>query len=156
MSLIPWKNKSASSIESNPWGDLRTEMNRLFDSVVREPFGSLAESFANGWGPSIDVSEDASDVTVRVELPGVKPDDIDLTVTGNRLIIKGEKKDSIEKQDRDYSQRETRFGTFSRSLELPVLVDSNDVNADFNHGVLTVRIKKSPQTSARKINVNPS
>jgi HSP20 family protein len=157
MSIIPWKNKTTDSVTSreSPLAEIRTEVNRLFDSFLREPFGALSDSF-NSWGrwsPALDVSQSDTAVTVRAEVPGVDPSDIDITVTGDRLTIAGEKKETVEKKDQDAFHRESRFGSFSRSLQLPTSVDPQQVTAEYANGVLTVTLKKTPAATAKKIPV---
>ena len=158
MSLIPWKNKSGDLSEgrSSPLGDIRSEVNRLFDSFLREPFGSLSDSVASWgrWAPSLDVAENDTTVTVRAELPGVDPKEIDITVTGDRLTISGEKKETIEDKDRGVYHRETRYGNFSRTLQLPTGVDVQKISADYANGVLTVTLQKTPAARAKKIPIS--
>jgi HSP20 family protein len=157
MSLVPWKNKSGDGSQNrlSNMGDFRSEVNRLFDSYLREPFGALSES-VNTWGrwaPSLDLSESNTAVTVRAEVPGVDPKDIDITVTGDRLTIAGEKKETVEKKDRDAHYTESRYGSFSRTVQLPASVDPNDVVAEHANGVLTITLKKTPAAMAKKIPV---
>jgi HSP20 family protein len=157
MSIIPWKNKTTESGTSreSPLAEIRTEVNRLFDSFLREPFGSLSDSF-NSWGrwsPALDVSQSDTTVTVRAELPGVDPNEIEITVTGERLTIAGEKKETVEKKDQDAFHRESRFGAFTRTLQLPTSVDPQQVTAEYANGVLTVTLKKTPAATAKKIPV---
>jgi HSP20 family protein len=161
MSLIPWKNKSSELQEGRGWpsgwptDDFRTEINRLFDSYWREPFGALGESMNNWgrWSPTLDVSESDTHITVRAEVPGVDPKELEITVTGDRLTIAGEKKETIEKKDQDTSYRESRYGSFSRTVKLPTSVDSQHVSAEHANGVVTITLKKTPSATAKKIQV---
>jgi HSP20 family protein len=154
MALIPWgKGKSGGEVS---WvNDLRSEMDRVFDRFLREPWGSMSESFgfSGQFAPSLDVSETANEVTVQAELPGVDPKDLDITVTGERLTISGEKREESEKKEKNYHHREIRSGSFSRTVQLPAGVDPQQVTAEHKNGTLTIRIKKSEQAAARKINV---
>ena len=97
MSLIPRGNRKSGG-DLSLLADLRSEMNRVFDSFVREPFGSMAESFGWGgqFGPSVDISETDKEITLLAELPGVDPKDLDITVTADRITISGEKKETVE------------------------------------------------------------
>src|SRR5262245_15001317 len=160
MSLVPWKSKSAETPEgrSSPIAEFRSEVNRLFDSFLREPFGALSESVASWgrWSPALDVSESDTEVTVRAEVPGIDPKDLDITVTADRLTVSGEKKETIEKRDRDVSHRESRYGSFSRTVPLPTSVDPQHVTAEYSHGVLKVTLKKTPSAKAKKIQVKSS
>ncbi len=157
MAFIPWKNKSDQSPDGglSPMGELRSEMNRLFDTFLREPFGTLSESLNSfgRWAPALDVAETDKAITVRAELPGVDPKEIDITITGDRLTISGEKKETVERKDKDYSHRESHYGSFSRSVQLPTEVDPQQVNAEYDNGVLTVTLQKAPGTVAKKIQV---
>jgi HSP20 family protein len=155
MSLIPWGNRKGAGGELSPLNDLRSEINRVFDSFFREPFGAMTESF--GWGqlaPSLNVSETDNEVTVHAELPGVDPKDLDITVTADRITISGEKKETIEKNEANYHHKEIRSGKFSRTVTLPNGIDTENVAADHKNGVLTVRLKKSQAAAAKKISVN--
>src|SRR5947207_2861712 len=102
MSLIPWKNKrkDGNGSELAPLGELRHEMDRLFDNFMRDPWGSMTETFGGRrqWLPTIDVAEDDTEVTVRAELPGVDPNDLEVTVTDNVPTLSGEKKERTEKK----------------------------------------------------------
>src|SRR4051794_31430815 len=113
MSIIPWRNKSTDTpcSRESPMGEIRSEVNRLFDSFLREPITALSDSLSWGrWSPMLDITQSDTAVTVRAEVPGVDPKDIDITVTGDRLTIAGEKRESIEKKNQDVCQRESRFG----------------------------------------------
>jgi HSP20 family protein len=152
MSLIPWRNKRHETRgELAPLTEFRHEVDRLFDSFLREPLGWSERGWNDLWNPSLDVSEDEKSVTVKVEVPGVKPDDINLSVTGNTLVISGEKKESQERKGDGFYHTERRFGSFRRNVMLPPGVDGDKVTADYAQGVLTVRLEKSPEAMPRKI-----
>jgi HSP20 family protein len=155
MALIPWGNRKSSSGDLSLLSDLRTEMNRVFDSFFREPFGAISESFGFGdqFAPMLDISETETDITLQAELPGVDPKDLDITVLADRLTISGEKKEALEKTEQNYHHKEIRSGKFSRSVPLPSGVDTQNVTADYKNGVLTVRLKKAEASAARKISV---
>jgi HSP20 family protein len=153
MSLIPWGDRKTSGGEMSALNDLRREMNRVFDNFFREPLNAMSESF--GWGgeyaPSMDLSETDKDITVHAEIPGVDPKDLDITVTGDRITISGEKKETIEKSEKNYRHKEIRSGRFSRTVTLPAEVDTQNVSAEHKNGVLTVRLKKSESAATKKI-----
>jgi HSP20 family protein len=130
-------------------------MDRLFDSFMRDPFGSLADSLgaARPWSPAIDVAEDDQQVVVRAEVPGVDPKDLEITVSGNRLVLSGEKKETHEKKDKDIYHAESRFGSFRRSIELPSGLDTENVVAEHAHGVVTITLKKAPTAAAKRIEI---
>jgi len=160
MGLIPWKNKAGETPEGrlSPLTEFRSEVNRLFDSFLREPIESLSDSVGawSRWTPALDVTESDSAVTVRAELPGIDANDLEISVTGNRLTIAGEKKETVERKDQDVSHRESRYGSFSRSVVLPAAVDQEKVSAEYVDGVLTVTLNKTPAATAKKIPVKVS
>jgi HSP20 family protein len=160
MALIPWKNKrhSQNGGEVTPYAplmELRTEMDRLFDSLLRDPWGSLTEGFGGdrAWLPAVDVSESDQEVTIRAEIPGIDPKDLDISVSGNRLTLAGEKRDQTEKQGKNFYHAESRYGAFRRTIELPSGVDPNQITAEHSNGVVTVRLKKTQAATAKKIEV---
>ena len=158
MSLIPWRNKHQETQRGDlaPLSEFRREVDRLFDSFLREPFSWPDWSFAGPWNPSLDVRETDDAVTVRAEVPGVKPDDINISVTGNMLTLSGEKKETEEKQGNGFRHSERRFGSFRREIALPPGIDADKVTADYAHGVLTVKIAKSPEAAPKRIPVKAS
>jgi len=103
--------------------------------------------------PALDVYEDKQDLIVKVEIPGLSKDDIDLTIEGNTLTIKGEKKKEHEIKEEDYYRSERVFGSFSRSIELPADVKTDKVNASFKDGVLEVRLPKTEEAKKNIVKV---
>ena len=157
MSLIPWRNKlrEREGEEPSPLAALRSEVDRLFDSFVREPFGALDWPFGSErrWAPVIDIAENDEEVTIQAELPGIEPDNLEVNISGNQLVLSGEKKESREKSGKDFYHSERRFGAFRRSIPLPDVVDPEKVNAEYVNGVLTIHLKKSPAGAAKRIEV---
>ncbi|NOY78434.1 MAG: Hsp20/alpha crystallin family protein [Calditrichaeota bacterium] len=146
MAIVRWR----------PAGDLlgiRDEMNRLFDDF----FGSLPEKFgaetgAEGvWMPAVDISETEHDLVVTAELPGVKKDDIKLSVQDNMLTIKGEKKQQKETKDENYHRIERTYGAFQRTFTLPAIVDASKIKATFKDGVLKIRLPKREEAKTKEI-----
>jgi HSP20 family protein len=129
-------------------------MERLFDSFMRDPGAVLDWSFGRrGWEPTVDVAENDQEVTVRAEVPGIKPEELTVTVSGKQLVLAGEKKEESEDQGKGYHRVESRYGSFRRSIPLPEVVDQNQVEAEYANGVLTIRLKKSPAAAPKKIEV---
>jgi len=153
MALIPWRNKGRDGALA-PLSDLKQEIDRMFDAFTRDPWSSLSEPGANRpWVPPVDIAENDQEVTVRAEVPGVDPKELDISVTGSRLTISGEKKETTERKEKDCYQTETRFGSFTRSVELPSDVDTSAVSAEHVNGVLTIRMKKTAAAAKKKIEV---
>jgi len=153
MSLIPWRTKhpEESTAQSPALGGFRGEMDRLFDSFVRDAFNWGAGG--DTWGPPLDVEETEKEVHVRAELPGVKAEDLDISIAHGALIISGEKKESQEKHERGYFYQERRYGNFHREVPLPTAVDEEHVVAEFKDGVLSVCLQKASAALPRKIPV---
>lgn len=157
MNLIPRKDKPEESGrgELSPMVALRHEMDRLFDSFFREPIGALdwPRWVSDKWLPAVDVAENDKELTIRAELPGIDPKDLDVTVTGSQLVLSGEKRESSEHDEKDFHQCETRYGSFRRVIPLPEGVDTEHVDAQCANGVLTLRLQKTAPTATKRIEV---
>jgi len=139
------------------WGNvdqlanLRDEINRLFDL----PYGeSERESEFFGWAPPMDVYEDKDNLVVRAELPGMKKEDIEISLHQGSLVISGERKLESEDEDGDSSRSERFFGRFQRALELPKPVDATAVSASYKDGILTVTLPKTEESKPKQITVS--
>jgi HSP20 family protein len=131
---------------------LRQAMDRLFEDSFVTPFNWRNVS-GETLTPPIDVHETPEEVVVTASLPGIKPDDVQITMTGQTLTLRGEFK-SDEKIERDqYLYRERRFGTFNRTLQLPVRVEGDRAEATFEEGVLRLRIPKAEEVKPRQIQI---
>jgi HSP20 family protein len=159
MSLIPFRTKRSTGME--PGGlatlaDFRNEMNRMFEGFFSRPLpvSSWFETIEPGqWLPAVDMTESDTQITVRAELPGIDPQDVDVSVSEDRLVICGEKKSAAESTSDGWTHRESHFGSFSRAIPLPEAVDPAKVTARYDKGVLTVELTKSPATASRKVPV---
>jgi HSP20 family protein len=105
------------------------------------------------WSPAVDVSENEKELTVRAELPGIEPKDLDITVTGNQLVISGEKRESTEHNGKNFHQTETHYGSFRRTIPLPEGTDTENVDAQYANGVLTLRLAKNTPAEQKRIEV---
>jgi HSP20 family protein len=112
-----------------------------------------ARDAENSFLPSVDVSETDKNIYVAAELPGMDPKEIELTLERDVLTISGERKDERDEEEGEYFRRETRYGTFSRSIKLPVEVDEKKIKADYVNGVLKVTLPKSNEKSKKVIKV---
>lgn len=141
----------------DPFLSLHREMNRLFDDVLRGSFGGPVQSGEQGRGmmmPHMDVSETENEVRICAELPGVSEKDVDVSLSGDVLTIRGEKKLERKDDTENYHFVERSYGTFQRSLRLPYAVDPDQVQASFENGVLTVTLSKGKeQERSRRIQV---
>jgi HSP20 family protein len=132
---------------------LRQAMDRLFDDDFR-PFGWAAGSASTPALP-LDVTTDADALTVEAALPGMKPDDVDITVENGTLTISGRTADERSSDEGSYLVQEIRRGSFSRSMTLPQGLEPDKAEATFEHGVLTLRIPKAEQLKPRQIRISP-
>lgn len=141
-----------------PFHSLHREVNRLFDDLLRHHSSLPASTEQRGpLMPSIDVSETEGEVRIRAELPGVSESDIDVSLDGDVLIIRGEKKFERKDEKENYHVVERSYGTFQRALRLPWAIDPEKVGADFNNGILTVTLPKDVEPEqSRKIPVQGS
>jgi HSP20 family protein len=131
--------------------NLHDEVNRLFNDIVIE--GELKPLLPAGWLPAVDLHETAEEYTVQMDLPGVNPKDLKIELLEGRLTIKGERKfESRPAEDGATARRlERSVGTFERVFRLPGRVDSGQVKASYNDGVLLVRVPKAPEAVGREI-----
>mgnify|MGYP003573896616 CR=1 FL=1 len=139
----------------NPMQDmmsLRNEMNRLFEQAFEDMPLSQWQPSTN-WGLAVDVSENDEAFVVTASVPGVNPDDIEITISDNVLTIKGEFKVDETVEDEKYHLRERRYGSFGRSLTLPVAVNAEDVDANYENGVLRLEVPKAEEVKPRRIQI---
>lgn len=161
-SLIPWREKTPVPSQRDDFFDpmvtFRREVDRVFDDFARG-FGGL-RPFANGWRstmPVIDVAESDNDVTITAELPGLDEKDFEVTLSGDLLTIKGEKKSAHDEKGGNgesyYAER--HYGAFSRAVRLPFDTKDEQVDAKYDKGILTVRVPKPAdlQKPVRRIEV---
>ena len=133
---------------------IRNQINRLFEdplSLIRP-----STSFFEGWAPNVDVYEDKDKITVTAELPGMRKEDIDISLHSNTLTISGERKSEEERKEGETYRSERYFGRFQRSVTLPTLVDPNRIQANYKDGVLTVTCHKSEEVKPKQIQVKTS
>ena len=145
MDLIQWKPFREVS-------RLRSEMDRLWD----EYFGAGRRAFRpmeEAWLPAVDVSETGDKITVKAEIPGMEAKDIDISMVGDTLVIKGEKKAEKEGKDENYHMVERSYGSFSRSMKLPATVDPDKVDASYKNGVLTIVLPKKEEVKPKPIEI---
>ena len=136
-----------------PWGgDVRREMERFFDRFA-EPTWEPFEAMAGDWAPKLDLSETKDAMVVKAEMPGVDPKEIEISLTGDVLTLKGEKEKETEEKEERYHRVERTYGAFLRSVRLPMAVDGGKVTATFKNGVLIVTLPKTPAAKGTMIPV---
>ena len=132
---------------------LRQVMDRLLEDAVVMPRGGDGQSMG---GPALNVYEEGDQLTVEAQLPGLKPEDLDINVEQGVLTISGQITTDEERKERNYLVREHRTGRFSRSLRLPATYDSDGCTANFEHGVLKLAFPKSEAAKPRRIQIGGS
>ncbi|MEE4236659.1 MAG: Hsp20/alpha crystallin family protein [Anderseniella sp.] len=134
------------------FSNLHREIDRVFEDFTRG--GQLPFSSGNGkMSPRADLSETDKEIELTVELPGVEEEDIDISLAGEMLTVRGEKKSETEKKDKDYHVVERSYGMFERATRLPCPIDEDKIDAVFRNGVLKITLPKAPeaQTRSKKI-----
>jgi HSP20 family protein len=127
------------------------QLDSTFDELIRRNFGAGTQHLL----PAVDMATDGTDVVISMELPGITPDDVDIQVANGLLTISGERKDTVDSNTGRILVRELRYGSFQRSFALPDGVDADRVTAEFDNGVLKVRVADvtTPVEQPRKIAV---
>ena len=126
---------------------LRRAVDRLFDNMT--PEGNWQPQTT--WGLALDVAEDDDAFVVKASVPGINPDDLEITYTDDTLTIKGETKEEKDTNEAQYHLRERRYGSFSRSIRLPSKVKSDGIEANYNAGVLTLTLPKVEEVKPKRI-----
>ena len=145
--------------EITPWRplgelrNLRREMDRLWEEFFGPREVATSET---SWVPAVDISETKDAVIVKAEVPGMEPKDIDISLSGDILTIKGEKRQQTEEKDENFHRIETRYGAFSRSIRIPVPVDADRIEAKYEKGVLKVTLPKREEVKPKRIEVKVS
>ena len=132
---------------------LQTEMNRLFNSVFEPQQGGNGGTQMRRWLPAMDLLETGEHFVLRADLPGLSEEDVRIELEDGTLTISGERKAEHESAEQGYYRVERAFGSFSRSLALPRGVDPEGVSAQFDRGVLEVRIPKPEERKPRRIEI---
>jgi HSP20 family protein len=132
-------------------GSLKHEMDRVFDRFLEGRWDEIPG--LGEWTPNMDISETKDSLVAKVEVPGMDPKDIQISLQENLLTIKGEKRQEKEEKDEHYHRVERAYGVFTRSVRLPVAVDASKVTASFKNGLLTVTLPKTPSAKGTTIPV---
>ena len=130
---------------------LQERMNRLF----RDSFGDGQEALSTStFAPPVDVYEDEHNVTLKIEVPGIDEKDIDVRIENNTLTVHGERKFEKEEKEENYRRVERQYGSFTRSFTLPNTVDHENVQANYEKGVLKIKLAKKAEAKPKQIKVN--
>jgi HSP20 family protein len=157
----PESGRSIAPAQAWPFGNLRREIDRLFDDFewgsFRAPFGRLLFNapFWRGemtWGkvPAVDIADNTKGYEITAELPGLDEKNIDIMFADGTLTIKGYKKDEREETQKDYYVSERSYGSFQRTFTVPEGIDAEKIEASFKNGVLTVTLPKTPEAQRKE------
>ena len=149
--LIPRKrieNQRNGNMQMVPVSSMLTNWDRLFDRFLDDPWAPLATSLQ---GMALDVSETDDEIRVRAEVPGIVPDDLNVSLAGDVLTLTGQKLDEDESQDGTRYYCERRFGTYQRTVKLPCAVDPDHVTAEHKNGVVKITLQKAETVRPKRI-----
>jgi HSP20 family protein len=147
MELTRYEPRSVWEPFPEVW-DLRNEMNRMFESFFGHP---TERGIERGWRPAVDIDEEKDSYIVRAELPGLKQDDIKISVSSNTLTLKGERKTEHKEKREGYHCHERAYGEFYRTFQLPTEVDAEKIKAKHKDGILEIEIPKSERVKPKEI-----
>jgi HSP20 family protein len=128
---------------------LREAMDRLFDDAFTRPISMNGGSVV----PAVDLYQNADEVVVKASLPGLKAEDVQISVTADDLILRGEFKEETEQDGKTYLLRENRYGSFERQVMLPIYVQTDKAKAEFENGILTIILPKAETVKPKTINI---
>ena len=132
------------------FASLQNQMNRL---LQQEPQGSEESLLQTRFAPPVDIYEDEHSYTLKLEVPGIDEKDIDVKLENNTLTVTGERKFEKDEKEENYRRVERRYGSFVRSFTLPATIDSENVTADYDKGLLKVRLAKKAEAKPKQIKV---
>ncbi len=142
-------------VRYDPFRDLRSlqdEMNRLFSSTFSRG-GSDEQMFGGTWTPSVDIYENKDNIVLEAELPGMKSEDVNISIENNVLTISGERKFEKKSEGDNFHRVERGYGSFTRSFTLPPTVSSENATAEFENGVLHLTLAKREEAKPRRIEI---
>lgn len=154
MALIPWRPREDWW---DPFTDLeriQKEMNRMFNLSLAHEGNREIGILDGAWSPAVDIYDSKDNVMVKADIPGLTKDDIEVTVQGDTLFIKGEKKQEKEVKEKDYIRTERFYGNFQRAVRLPAEVQSDKVEATYKNGVLELVLPKSEKAKPKQIKLD--
>ncbi|MGI9101286.1 MAG: Hsp20/alpha crystallin family protein [Terriglobales bacterium] len=128
-------------------------MNRLFQDTYGPSRGDESMTTAS-FVPPVDIYEDEHNITLKLEVPGIEQKDIDVRMENNTLTVRGERKFEKEEKEENFHRVERRYGSFYRAFTLPNTVDADNINAEYENGVLTIKLAKKAEAKPKQIKVN--
>ena len=142
-----------------PFREFSTQQDRInrLNRLFRESYNSEGPEEAlttTNYAPPVDIYESEHNITLKIDVPGIDEKDIDVRIEGNTLTVHGERKIEKEEKEENFRRVERQYGSFTRSFTLPSSVDSAQVSADYNQGVLKIKLAKKAEAKPKQIRVN--
>ena len=153
MAMERWRPFELSTIDRwEPFrvADIQTEVSRLFDNFVGRP----ATAAGRVWAPPVDMYATKDDLVLTLELPGIDEKDVSVTITGDLLTVKGERKVEQQVKEQDFLHVERTYGKFERLIQLPMAVQADRVKATYRDGVLEIRLPKAEELKPKEIKID--
>jgi HSP20 family protein len=144
MDIIPWKSFGEIS-------RLRREMDDLFTRIFGET--SLSKIGFAKWQPLVDISETDTHLIIKAEIPGIDAKDVDVSITGDRLTIKGEKQQEKEEKEENRHRSERYYGVYQRVIDLPTSIEEDKTEATFDKGILTITLPKVEKAKKKQVKI---
>jgi HSP20 family protein len=133
---------------------MQERMNKLFEDVMKPPYGSDQGMAASNWAPAVDIYETDKEIVLKAEIPGMQEKDIQIKVEDNILSVSGERRMEKEVKEENYHRIERSYGSFSRSFTLPQTVDRDQIKAAYKDGVLKVTLPKKEEVKPKQIKID--
>lgn len=154
MTLIPYQRTRHPLDLFGGLSQLHRELDRFFDFGPRGwPAASGLELLEGAWSPPVDVFDEKDAVRVKTELPGLKQKEIEVSIQGNTLLLRGERTRDFDEKRENYHRVERVYGQFHRAIALPAPVDASAIKATYKDGILEVVLPKRPEAKARRIEI---
>ena len=154
MAIERWRPFAISAERWEPFREIQSEMNRLFDSFFGRPTATATGTGSRVWMPVVDMFETKDELLLNFELPGVREKDVSLSITGDLLTVRGERQFRQELKDDNYYHVERAYGKFERSVQLPIPVQADRVKATYRDGVLEVKLPKAEEVRSKEIKID--
>ena len=153
MKLTPWKHSEIqrTPASATPVTQLRSNWDRLFDSFLDDFWGTPVNS--SQYAPALDILETSDELVLQIEIPGVEAKDVEINLSGDVLSISGQKLDQSNEQRMRYHHAERRYGSFQRTVRLPMPVEPEHVQAESKNGLLVISLRKAESLRPKKISI---
>jgi HSP20 family protein len=151
MSVERWRPFGGAMDRWAGASDIQTEVNRLFDNFFGRPVSSAA---GRAWAPAVDLYETSDDLVLTLELPGIREKDVAVSITGDLLSVKGERRFEHDVKERQLLHVERVYGKFERLVQLPIPVQADKVKASYRDGVLEIRLPKTEEIKPKEIKID--